>query len=1027
MHATLLALVGSAFSPRFLATLCVVTAMGGALGACGPTVVGPTPLIDDARADADDDAADALDDVPVIDGDVVALTERLVQLGRLFADADDLDRELLLLSLEEVALQRRLLLETLGARDADGFLRARLPADARSALPDAVQGDVEADVVAVGTLRIVCSLVVDLGVDERACSRHLLTAEGELLELQARELPEWLITGQAASARGLRLGSLLVLERSDAIAPMLNAFHLAAVGAQPTVGEQKTLVLLVNYQDDLSEPVTVAQLQNAVFTQTDSFFRENSYGQTFLTGEVHGWFTLPITKGSVDPFAEAELAEQAATAAGVDVTRFGRIVIYETSGPNSATGGFAGLGTVGGNPSYSWLTGVPAVALIAHELGHNFGLMHANRFECGAGIAVSATCPVVEYGDPYDTMGQSFTTNGFASPHFNAYHKDKLGWLDNGVSPPITFVATSGSFTIGTMSMPADGAPKGLRILRSTNATTGEETYLYVEHRARVGFDATLQNGRNASNQIVPLAFEDGVILHLGQSQNRDTSRLIDTSPTDASTQTAGADMIDVAVHVGQTFTDPQTGIQIGVTQATSDRATVTVSLSSTPPPCVRAAPLVSFAPTSQTTAAGTAVSFAATITNLDSVGCAARTFNVAAAAPAPLTLDPLPATLTLNPASSSTLTARVTVPAGTTTGTRSITLTATPSDNAGQATTGSASVVVQDPTTQCARSFPSLAASPASQSAVAGTSLTWQVALTNRDTAGCAGSTFTVQFALPAGFTSTNAPATLSLAPGASGSVSLTATSGATLAAGSYTLGVSAVRSFDNTTATISTSVVYTVLAPPSCVRAVPSIAVSPSSQFGAPGATLAYDVRVENRDSAGCATTSFSLAATVPTGFASSLASSSLSLAPGTATTTRWSVTSPTTAAGQLFSLGIRVTSAADATLTASAGATYGVNATLGVAVRTNKATYVGRDTVVITTDVTSSGAAVAGAAVSLRITDSRGTVTTLAATSDGTGRAVASFRLARRPRTGTWSVAASATSGMSTGSATTTFVVQ
>jgi hypothetical protein len=201
-----------------------------------------------------------------------------------------------------------------------------------------------------------------------------------------------LTTGQAASAVGLRLGNTLVLHESDDVAPMMGTFHLAAAGGLPTTGEQRTLVLLVNYADDRSEPVTVAQMQTAVFSQTDSFFRENSYGQTFLSGEVHGWFPLAITKGSVDPFTEAELAEQQATAAGINVASFSRIVLYQTSGPNSASGGFAGLGTVGGNPSYSWLTGAPAVALIAHEMGHNFGLMHANRFECGAGVVVSATC-----------------------------------------------------------------------------------------------------------------------------------------------------------------------------------------------------------------------------------------------------------------------------------------------------------------------------------------------------------------------------------------------------------------------------------------------------------------------------------------------------------------------------------------------------------------------------------------------------------------------------------------------------------
>jgi hypothetical protein len=1015
----------------------VVAAMATALVTLVGCTTEITPPSFDPGARAvtgeDGDIVGDVGDGGAVDGpgsdDVVALTERLLQLSQRYAAADDLDRAELLLSLQEVALRRRIVLETLAGSDVDAFLRASIPPDVRGGLPGAILGDVEEDATVVGTLRILCALQVEAEVHRQSCSRHLMLPDQTLLDLQLRDPPSWMRTGDAASAVGLRLGNTLVLHERDDIAPMMGTFHLAAAGGLPTTGEQRTLVLLVNYADDRSEPVTVAQLQTAVFTQTDAFFRENSYGQTFLAGEVHGWFPLAINRGSVDPFTEAELAEQQAIAAGIDVASFSRIVLYQTSGPNSASGGFAGLGTVGGNPSYSWLTGVPAVALIAHELGHNFGLMHANRFECGAGVVVSPTCPVVEYGDPYDTMGQSFTINGFPSPHFNAFHKERLGWLGTAASPPVTEVIASGTFTLQTMSLPQSSSPRALRVLRSTNATTGERTFLYVEHRARVGFDATLQNGRNASGQIVPLAFEDGVLLHLGQSLTVDSSRLLDTSPTDANTATAGADMVDVAVHVGQTFTDPATGIQIAVVSADANQATVTVTLSSTPPPCVRAAPLVSIAPSSQTTTAGTAISYTASITNLDSGACAARTFNLTTTQPAPATLDPIAPSATLAAGQATTLTLRASVPAGAAATTATLGLTATPSDNAAQAASGTATLVVIDPTNVCARSFPSVSVAPASQSGTAGSTLTWQLTVVNRDSAACPASTFNVASTLPTGFSATASTPALSLAAGATGTAAMAVTSGSTLAAGNYNLSFRIVRTFDNTTATSTVGVVYavTVPPPPSCVRALPTISISPTSQIGPAGGTLAYSVRVDNRDSSGCAAATFSLTPTLPAGFSSTYAPSSLTLSPGTQATTTWSVTSPAQAPGQLFTLTTTTRSSADATLVASASASYGVNTTLTVTAATDKAAYAAGETVRITVRAATGATPTVGAAVTVRLTDPRARVSSFTGTTNANGEALITVNLGRRARAGTWSVAATASASISTGSASTSFVVR
>jgi hypothetical protein len=60
------------------------------------------------------------------------------------------------------------------------------------------------------------------------------------------------------------------------------------------------LVLLVNFQNDQRQPFTLDQVNNLIFNSSNTssvtnFYRENSYQQTGITGNVQGYFTLPST------------------------------------------------------------------------------------------------------------------------------------------------------------------------------------------------------------------------------------------------------------------------------------------------------------------------------------------------------------------------------------------------------------------------------------------------------------------------------------------------------------------------------------------------------------------------------------------------------------------------------------------------------------------------------------------------------------------------------------------------------------
>ena len=96
-----------------------------------------------------------------------------------------------------------------------------------------------------------------------------------------------------------------------------------------------------------------------------------------------------------------------------------------------------GASTIGGNPSEAWINGSLDLKVLSHEMGHNFGLYHSHALDCGTAV-LGTNCSVFEYGDRMDTMGNT------SAGHFNAFQRERLGWLDYGISSAITTVQANG-------------------------------------------------------------------------------------------------------------------------------------------------------------------------------------------------------------------------------------------------------------------------------------------------------------------------------------------------------------------------------------------------------------------------------------------------------------------------------------------------------------------------------------------------------------------------------------------------------
>lgn len=514
----------------------------------------------------------------------------------------------------------------------------------------------------------------------------LKQSDGTRVPLQfVKHPPTHLLTGDHVKVSGQRSASGLVLysgnnARTTGGGGTGGGTTSSSIPVPYTFGTQSVLVILVNFQDDAVQPYTAAAAQNAFFGTVNSFIQENSYQQTLLSGNVVGWYTIPDSVTTCNTSQIATDAQNAATAAGVTLSNYTRYIYIFP--PNSSCG-FAGASYVGGNPSQSWINGRLDTHVMSHELGHAFGLWHSHSLDCGTSATICSSGTIDEYGDLMDTMGTPQT----ASPHYNSIQKERLGWLNYGASPSIQTVTTSGTYTIYPYELAGPG-PNALKILQSIDPTTAAKTWYYLESRQPIGFDDFIATASYANQNETT-----GVLFHLGTDGNASSGELLDMTPA---TPTSGF-WYDMSLGVGQAYTDSSAGVTITPTAVDSTGATVQITMNGST--CTAANPTVSISPSqSPSVPSGTAVNFTATVTDNDSSGCSASTFNLAAALPSGWTGVWSAAGASLSPGKSGSATLTVTSPTGTADGSYNLGVSATNGAAASYSGSAAATYVISTP-----------------------------------------------------------------------------------------------------------------------------------------------------------------------------------------------------------------------------------------------------------------------------------------------------------------------------------------
>jgi hypothetical protein len=320
----------------------------------------------------------------------------------------------------------------------------------------------------------------------------------------------------------------------EKIAPVPDSANLSPW----TEGAKTVLFIRVDFAERTGEPtdpngvpLTETRAQSVINNAVNPFYVSNSYNKTSLTTVVTPVVRMPQPQsfytGANSDFIFTH-AREAARAAGFETNNYNLDIIAFGFSNIFGYGGFAKIGDKGVvlNGSFDFKT-------VAHELGHCYGLLHANTWRTTDGTVIGNGANV-EYGDAFDVMGGG----GSQITHFNASYKRSLDWL---TETNVQTVTQGGVYRVYAFDVV--NAPQGIHALKIKK--DGAKNY-WVEFRQAFTSTPSLMNGAMVRwDYNVPQV-------------NRRQTQVLDMTPETQS-------LADATLLVGQTFSDPAAGLTITI------------------------------------------------------------------------------------------------------------------------------------------------------------------------------------------------------------------------------------------------------------------------------------------------------------------------------------------------------------------------------------------------------------------------------------------------------------------------------
>jgi hypothetical protein len=198
--------------------------------------------------------------------------------------------------------------------------------------------------------------------------------------------------------------------------------------------------------------------------------------------------------------------------------------------------------------------GYSSSGVIAHEMGHGFGLPHANNWD-------QDNSP---YDSPWDVMSAASGSHSVNHPvygrlgqHINVYHKDRLNWI----APARLLEVEDGETATATIDAVAIGSTSNYYMARLP--IQGSSRYYTVEVRKRIGsYEASLPGNAVIIHEVVP-----------GRTE---PAWAYDASVPPANN--ANSNQSGVMFQVGETFTDASQDITITINSTTTNGFAITIN-----------------------------------------------------------------------------------------------------------------------------------------------------------------------------------------------------------------------------------------------------------------------------------------------------------------------------------------------------------------------------------------------------------------------------------------------------------------
>ncbi|MEO7431834.1 MAG: hypothetical protein ABIR62_07380 [Dokdonella sp.] len=387
-------------------------------------------------------------------------------------------------------------------------------------------------------------------------AQQALRASQDLFSLYGREV-------DVIAQPGLRTGDTLVPESIMASGVSVQATQMPRV-----LGSQPWVTLLCKFADITDEPRDIPYFTGTLSNdpgRLDQYWRDVSYDKVDIVGsEVHGWYTLPhprvhyvpLNADGSDGRADLDALWNDCTHVAdvsVDFTPFVGINTMYNANLDCCAWGGGHRATLDGVNKIWYSTWEPPwgyanEAPLAHEMGHGFGLPHANNSDRDSD----------PYDNPWDVMSDAWdhaggdSTFGAQPKHIGIWSRDHLGWIDSARKVTISDDGSVTGIVLDRASLIGSTNPQMIEV--TLPAPEPASHYYVIEARKRVsGFEVNLAG--------------DAVIIHEVSLGRSEPAWSVDASVPPANV----ADDPGSMFVVGEQWTEPGGAFTVHVTAQTAE------------------------------------------------------------------------------------------------------------------------------------------------------------------------------------------------------------------------------------------------------------------------------------------------------------------------------------------------------------------------------------------------------------------------------------------------------------------------